>query len=1451
MKHLHCLLVVIAFVLAGTLAWGAPGANLAAEARAWTVLQPALVSVTPLGIQIQAAPGNTHAVAMLTVPVGDFTRIDMTVDGPGFTYAIWQRTGLNPFRDHYDRLGSYCQCGATTTLRTIATDEQMKTIRLDATPYRTINTPWLPAQNHVSFIRYNGNAQFQVNGVATTLPVNGWENTLWMDNREPFHVLLFAGTQPITLHQVALTPLQAAATLTAQNAVPIRFTLPADRYVTLVINDAKGNRVRNLTAETLLRKGVNVLYWDGTDDYGMLAPPGNYTASGLHRDALHLVYRFSLYNSGQPSWLTKDHTGGWLADHSPPMAVLAVGDRIFLGSPGPEANDGLIMTDLTGRKRWGWGYNNMDMNPTLLAAEGKYLYCISDQGRSVLYRFDISGDLPKEAGFPNKPRFIAISTYGLGLYVAGAHGLACLDGKLYIAETHLNHLLVYNAATGDLEKKLTVPEPRGLAVREGKLYVRTGKDVAILNPADGALAPVLTGTNGGRSLAFAPSGRLYLGDDVTHQVRGYDFKDGKWTEVAVIGTAGGRQLGRYDVKAIMTGYGMTVDPQERLWLTEADFFPKRVSVFSPDGTCVREFLGPPLYGGGGSIDPGDATRMFYNGVEFSVDWAKRQVSPYAVVTRIPEPYTTVKLPADGRGIDGRIYYLKGRRYYVTGDQYAFQGVNGLCLQLFDAQERAYPVAMLYQSKMPGAEVRSWADDNGNGQIEDAELSAPVTPRMPEPDGRSFWHVRFILMANGDAYLEGSGGVVFRVPLLEITPQGVPKYDLAHMTLVKRFVGGTSSTVLEDGRIVSMGNVIVGCRPDGSKEWRYPTVSVGVGSGGEPGPGRIVAALNLQGSANAGKEAGETFLINGNLGQRFLMTSDGMYIASLFRQYGSDAEKPMPATWNGGEYLDDTSVGPESFHGFYGKTSDGSIYVISGKGDSKVAELTGLETLRRFTVPLTLASQKTAALGRALARRGQEDVALLHIAGQRNGAIRYLGIDVTNNKSLWEAWTGADGKGGQDWLPVRAGLFRGRAHLACDDTYLYFYGEMQTDQYGRSANTHTNWQRLAASGGAWEAGLDTGKERIRVVFASGSTLNKTGKENTTVIARTVGGAATGAAEVASPVLFTAADGLDRAEYASVARYTGFMTEFNDGQAWPHDSSYFNLSARVPLTALGITLTPGATLKGDVGVSLANDARTGTLSRGFWASPVGGVLDNPALAEGIDPALLGRFEVTTSAKDKRLAIPHVSAPLRVNGSLDEWGGIPFTPLLDAKLGEVALAHDGQLLYVAARVHTHAPLVNAGTDWTQLFKTGTAVDLQLATDTRRRLLFVPHDGGALAILSEETTGNRPPAPGEAQTQVLYRSPVGEHTMGRVIKLTAPQVIFTATPDGFTLEAAIPLAQLGLTPGATVAGDFGILLSDADAKATARRVYWANPDTSIVADLPTEARFTPQNWGLLTCAP
>jgi len=50
--------------------------------------------------------------------------------------------------------------------------------------------------------------------------------------------------------------------------VPITYNLPKDALVTVAINDAQGNRVRNLIPALPRTQGPNTEYWDGLDDNG-------------------------------------------------------------------------------------------------------------------------------------------------------------------------------------------------------------------------------------------------------------------------------------------------------------------------------------------------------------------------------------------------------------------------------------------------------------------------------------------------------------------------------------------------------------------------------------------------------------------------------------------------------------------------------------------------------------------------------------------------------------------------------------------------------------------------------------------------------------------------------------------------------------------------------------------------------------------------------------------------------------------------------------------------------------------------------------------------------------------------------------------------------------------------------------------------------------------------------
>jgi hypothetical protein len=65
--------------------------------------------------------------------------------------------------------------------------------------------------------------------------------------------------------------------------------------------------------------------------------------------------------------------------------------------------------------------------------------------------------------------------------------------------------------------------------------------------------------------------------------------------------------------------------------------------------------------------------------------------------------------------------------------------------------------------------------------------------------------------------------------------------------------------------------------------------------------------------------------------------------------------------------------------------------------------------------------------------------------------------------------------------------------------------------------------------------------------------------------------------------------------------------------------------------------------------------------------------------------------------------------------------------------------------------------------------------------------------------------------------------------------------------LEAAVPLASIGFAPekGKEYPFDFGILYGDTGGTMTMLRAYWANQDTQINNDTPTESRIQPANLG------
>src|SRR3982074_3684737 len=142
--------------------------------------------------------------------------------------------------------------------------------------------------------------------------------------------------------------------------MPIHFKAERSGFVTLVMEDKDGNRLKNLVFDHLVNAGDNVIYWDGSSTTG-IAAPGTYRVRGIFHEGITPHLEYSIYSPGRPPWPTADGTGAWLADHTTPASALFFSEGstlpakdakqiVLLGADSAEAGNALMWVDLDGRK---------------------------------------------------------------------------------------------------------------------------------------------------------------------------------------------------------------------------------------------------------------------------------------------------------------------------------------------------------------------------------------------------------------------------------------------------------------------------------------------------------------------------------------------------------------------------------------------------------------------------------------------------------------------------------------------------------------------------------------------------------------------------------------------------------------------------------------------------------------------------------------------------------------------------------------------------------------------------------------------------------------------------------------------------------------------------------------------------------------------------------------------
>ena len=238
---------------------------------------------------------------------------------------------------------------------------------------------------------------------------------------------------------------------------------------------------------------------------------------------------------------------------------------------------------------------------------------------------------------------------------------------------------------------------------------------------------------------------------------------------------------------------------------------------------------------------------------------------------------------------------------------------------------------------------------------------------------------------------------------------------------------------------------------------------------------------------------------------------------------------------------------------------------------------------------------------------------------------------------------------------------------------------------------------------------------------------------------------------------------------------------------------------------------------------------------------------------DVAKAASLRATPGAKSVPRPIINVtwaSQPPKVDGNLSEWemrAGAAL-PADKGRGAQIAIARDAMNLYLAYRVTKDRPFSNHGDNWQTLFLSGDCVDLMLATDPAtasspaaaagdERLLLSVYRGKPVAVLY------RPLAPGKSQPVQLAAARIDD-----IRQLASAQVAIVPSGNTYTVEAAVPLEELGLDPkaaGLALRGDAGVIYADASGNNRALRLYYYNRQTSMVSDLTTEATLQPEQWG------
>ena len=836
--------------------------------------------------------------------------------------------------------------------------------------------------------------------------------------------------------------------------------------------------------------------------------------------------------------------------------------------------------------------------------------------------------------------------------IYGVAALRPLGGDIPVDPVVYRRLVVFDAADGKVlaEKPSAITGGIEFRPKDGALFGFVGMNLMRIGDDPAKPTPFITDLkklvrNG--LLTFDPAGHCYVWDhaDDRRQVRVYD-EQGKY--LRSIGTPGPRKAGPYDPALIDEAIALAASGRGDLYAVYPHDNPRRTAHFRQDGGFVQEFLGDTTYGGGGTIDPYDKSRLYYQDLRFHIDWKTGKtrldsvMSDKGLAEASPYGSHVIRGKVEAIMVDGRRYLVSVPLNYV--DVSPFQVVctydeqaKKLRLAAAVGDAGLFPYLQTPEflkatgGKPLGGFTFIWADRNGDGEVQVAEtvLTPKQTNKFNDVDG--------VRVGRADAKLGFWSGSA-RYEVQEFLPDGTPVYELRPMPFAANYH-------MPDGNHFRFGNLHGGLRGDGINEvvdpegrtrWFYRASHGMEGLNVPPWkPGRVDLQFGIAGFGKVEGDLGDIFVIAANNGQWNLWTADGLLAGHVTLHTGDPRVKAWPAEHARGTRMENITAGQEHFHYFFNQAADGKFYIVIGGMSTSVMEVQGLERIRRGTAELTVTPE--------MIRTTREWETKLR------SRVTFARVPV---QEVGRGAPALDGKMGEDEWPALTHRHREGDEPSDDASFGMLFNDKElfvgwnVRKRGRLENGGDNFRRYFKTGAAVDLHLGTrpaaaadrktpeeGDIRILVTRAGGKPV--------AVLYRPVapGAPAADAWETSTPAGGTTA--FDQVKILAGARI--FVHE---------DANGYSVEAAIPLAELGLKAAPpnGTVMKMDWGVLTTVDGFS-TNTRQYWANEIAsGVSDEPTEAR-LEPGLWGYARFGSPASAGKPAMTDLLGPAATDATLDD--------------------------------------------------------------------------------------------------------------------------------------------------------------------------------------------------------